>query len=217
MKLFDINGFSTMNEYPDIEHYGVKGQKWGVRRYQNPDGSYTDLGLSRFKNRKMLKQALKDENRKAYQLGREATIAARAVKYSKQNDDKAKERLAKAKAEGADDAKIAKLTEKARLTAKTLDLSEKIREKKKEAAKTHLDELIFQYGASSVKGIKYDENGNVSESLKLGKLLVDKQLRDLGTMRWNKAAKNFAKSTARMIVETEKFEKREAKHAAKKK
>ena len=27
-----------------IEHYGVKGQKRGVRRYQNEDGSLTDLG-----------------------------------------------------------------------------------------------------------------------------------------------------------------------------
>lgn len=28
-------------------HYGIKGQKWGVRRYQNPDGTYTDLGKKR--------------------------------------------------------------------------------------------------------------------------------------------------------------------------
>lgn len=27
-----------------IAHHGVKGQKWGVRRYQNPDGSYTAEG-----------------------------------------------------------------------------------------------------------------------------------------------------------------------------
>lgn len=34
-----------MNNYPSyLMHYGVKGQKWGVRRYQNPDGSYTELG-----------------------------------------------------------------------------------------------------------------------------------------------------------------------------
>lgn len=27
-----------------LMHHGIKGQKWGVRRYQNEDGTYTDLG-----------------------------------------------------------------------------------------------------------------------------------------------------------------------------
>lgn len=31
----------------EIYHSGVKGMKWGVRRYQNKDGSYTDLGKRR--------------------------------------------------------------------------------------------------------------------------------------------------------------------------
>ena len=33
-----------MNE---LYHHGVKGQKWGVRRYQNPDGSLTAKGKRR--------------------------------------------------------------------------------------------------------------------------------------------------------------------------
>lgn len=32
----------------ELYHYGVRGQKWGVRRYQNPDGSYTQEGLHRY-------------------------------------------------------------------------------------------------------------------------------------------------------------------------
>ena len=30
-----------------LMHYGVKGMKWGVRRYQNYDGSYTRNGIAK--------------------------------------------------------------------------------------------------------------------------------------------------------------------------
>lgn len=33
----------------ELYHYGVQGQKWGLRRYQNSDGTYTSLG-ARLKN-----------------------------------------------------------------------------------------------------------------------------------------------------------------------
>ena len=33
----------------ELYHYGVKGMKWGIRRYQNEDGSLTSLGKKRDK------------------------------------------------------------------------------------------------------------------------------------------------------------------------
>jgi len=31
-----------------LVHSGIKGQKWGVRRYQNPDGTLTPAGIARY-------------------------------------------------------------------------------------------------------------------------------------------------------------------------
>ena len=32
----------------DLRHHGIKGQKWGVRRFQNADGSLTATGRKRY-------------------------------------------------------------------------------------------------------------------------------------------------------------------------
>ena len=43
------NTFYSQNDYRNyIAHFGVKGMKWGVRRYQNSNGSYTSAGKRRY-------------------------------------------------------------------------------------------------------------------------------------------------------------------------
>lgn len=43
-------------ESNSLSHYGIRGMRWGVRRYQNSDGTYTSIG----KKRKYQKTAHED-------------------------------------------------------------------------------------------------------------------------------------------------------------
>lgn len=47
-----------------LAHHGIKGMKWGVRRYQNKDGSLTPKGKARYKSQG---QRLKESNPERYE------------------------------------------------------------------------------------------------------------------------------------------------------
>lgn len=68
----------------ELYHHGVRGQKWGVRRYQNADGSYTAAGRKRY-----AKQLTRDFNKASKKYSKvdyraqEATKSAqRAEKFA---------------------------------------------------------------------------------------------------------------------------------------
>lgn len=45
-----------------LEHHGILGQKWGLRRFQNPDGSYTNAGMKRYSARENYKNVMRDKH-----------------------------------------------------------------------------------------------------------------------------------------------------------
>ncbi len=64
----------SYNYPPDyLEHHGIKGQKWGIRRFQNKDGTRTPAGKRRYSEdytkahsrksvKEMSNQELRDRN-----------------------------------------------------------------------------------------------------------------------------------------------------------
>ena len=50
-------------ESSELKHYGVRGMRWGVRRYQNKDGSLTNAGKKRYDRDVRENNAKKKDNR----------------------------------------------------------------------------------------------------------------------------------------------------------
>jgi len=71
-------------QYPnELYHYGIKGMKWGIRRFQNPDGTRTALGKLRERVGNGRSSASPEEKaatkRKAVRAAKKAAKAAGVV------------------------------------------------------------------------------------------------------------------------------------------
>lgn len=82
----------------ELKHYGVKGMKWGVRRYQNEDGSLTSAGVKRYAKKGYADDAYnsnKTKAGKAYDKYTGAHKTAASIKYGISSDEENRKRANK--------------------------------------------------------------------------------------------------------------------------
>lgn len=88
-----------MSEYPNyLIHYGTQGQKWGVRRYQNEDGTYTSEGLERRRTKEGYKELKRDYKKSVKEADKEyrnfvKRTGKNSIQTSKQKDYEASDKV----------------------------------------------------------------------------------------------------------------------------
>lgn len=147
--IFDYTSLSTSENDIYLSHYGIKGQKWGLRRFQNPDGTLTDEG------KKRARKEYKEDNKEAFEKGKTATVLGRAATYAEKNRDRALARY--------DKKPTLKNREKLTDAVVTSGILKGLSTRAQKEAEDHARYLIDKYGKDAVKDIKYDKSGRVNE------------------------------------------------------
>ena len=137
----------------ELYHHGIKGQKWGVRRFQNPDGTLTKAGQKRY----------------AKQQARDADFAE-AMKLAKKYDDEAA-----AKKQAARVRKEAKRQQKSdvknRRTLSDKELRDKIQRLQLEKQLKDLSDRDLRAGRNETKQMLQQVGTKVAATVITGALL----------------------------------------------
>ena len=137
----------------ELYHYGVKGMKWGVRRYQNSDGTLTSEG------RKRARKEYKEDNEKAFQLGRQATISGHAAAKSMSRTAKIEDKLKKQYDKDPEGIKRRTQSLRTKWIASAKTTQELVGQylATKDLAEKHCQSLVDKYGKEAVSSIKYKD------------------------------------------------------------
>lgn len=142
-----------------LYHHGIKGQRWGVRRFQNPDGSLTAAGRRRqdraikkdqkafdIKNRKEAYAKIDKDYEKAYSIVEKHGLDYDDV-LSSVTDTEIKNYRKEAKKQGISDSTVEAVI---KYNKELFKAEQKEQQRYDEAAKKTVDMLIQKYGKETI-------------------------------------------------------------------
>lgn len=90
---FDYINHTSIDDSPYLSHHGIKGQRWGLRRFQNSDGSLTDAGRKRYgivSGAKKAASMVGAGAKKTFDAGKKAATVIKAHREKAAEEKKAK-------------------------------------------------------------------------------------------------------------------------------
>ena len=149
----------------ELYHWGIKGMKWGVRRFQNPDGTLTAQGKQRYKDYKSDQSTRRNLTRHVAADKKNLKARGEAMNEVTKNYNDAQEQMRKASSkvfiskkkrqELVDEAaaNLTKAGEELEKRRADLNRAERIYNKDAEALFKHVDDMTKKYGSENVKSL----------------------------------------------------------------
>lgn len=210
-----VNSYASNELY----HWGVKGMKWGIRRYQNKDGSLTAAGQKRY-NKEM--QKAQNEQRVLANKKRTQEKMDRLESIRKKNAENREALSGKSKGSGESsdkksvsemtDAELSAHNQRLRMEKETLELQSRINQLTPQKV-SRGQQFIDKYGVTIVKTLWNDiAKNNINKAIenKLGMKVPESELDKLKkeAETW-KAKASIARDKKNTADDTEKYQKAE--------